>query len=119
MKREEYNKLKEEWIINGCWWNKWFNFSKFFKDNVTTLDQFLPIKSASLIDDIELTCCWPHDVSFYNWGWYFSWILANIKFSINLYKLLGWTTFFQRIWIALIVFILLQKHSKTYYNFTK
>ena len=119
MDKVTYNKLEEEWIINWCWWNKWFNFSRFFRDNISYLDEFDKVKWMKLIEDIELNCCWPHDIDFSNWWWYFNWIIANIKFGYNLYKLLNWTSITNRISISLIVFILLQKYSKNYFNFIK
>jgi len=117
MNKSRYEYLKTKWIINWCWWEKGFSFSKLFRNNIALFEEYLPVKWNKLISDIELELCWPHDVRCYNWNTYIWFLIANFIFAKDLYLKLHWTSLWNRITIFLMSFIWLMKYGKPYFNF--
>jgi hypothetical protein len=58
-----------------------------------------------------------HDILFLVWGSRYQFYFANYIFVRDLWKLLHWVWFFQKISILIIVFVLLNRHWKKYFNF--
>lgn len=103
--------LKEAWIVNGCWWKGGWNFDKIIYDSILLLPNFNKEKADKLFEDIQKICC-SHDIAFFLQLWFTT---SNYKMAKDIFHLLHWTHFWQRLSIWIIVFILLQKHWKVYY----
>lgn len=110
--------LKEIDVINWCG-GKWdFSFTKFFIDNITIIDTYLPKKWNQLILDTN-KLCGTHDLLFSIPWTKLQFYFANYIFCRDLYKLLNFIWFFKRLSIVITVFILLNRHWKKYFNFIK
>jgi len=108
--------FKENKIINWVWGND-FNISKIIRVNIPFLPNFEAKKLESFLNTFELKLSNPHDVRFYLWwGWY-KFIRANFILSKDLYKIIHWTNFIERISISIVVFLILMKFWRKYFNF--
>ena len=105
--------LRDKKIVNWIWGE---NASlKHIIDDILDLPYFEADKYQELFEDIERISIW-HDISYFIPWNYLDFTKANIIFSWRLYKLLCWTRWYKRIWIAMITFIVLQIHWKKYFN---
>jgi len=111
-----YKFLEKLRVINWCWAKWGFNFSKFFERKICLFSSFIQNKLNSLKTSIELKCCWPHDVRFYNWGFIFAFIYANYRFSKDLYNILDWTCLWNRVFAFMISFFWLIFLSTSAFN---
>lgn len=114
---EEISNLLNCWIMNGCGGKWWQNFDKILKDNLALIKWFDIKKQNLLFYDIRLIC-YEHDIDFRFKKWFF---LSNFKFAKKVYKLLifakkKWVNKKQAFSIALIIFILLNRYWKKFYN---
>lgn len=108
----------KKWYINGCW-GKWgFSFSDSIEYSISQLKGFKKERLARLWSDIE-KLCGEHDIDFTLWKTKWRFIKANFIFVRWLFKLLWWGNFFWRLTVAIIVFILLNRHWKKYFNWEK
>lgn len=103
-------------IVNWIWWQWWFNFNKFFRDNIVILNEYIPEKWNQLIHDIT-RISHLHDLLFLAWWSKLQFYFANYIFCRDLYKLLNFIWFFKRLSIIITIFILLNKYWKKYFNF--
>ena len=62
------NILFENSIVNWIWWEDWFSFDNFYKDNIAMVDEFLPDKWHQLYKDIRRLSV-IHDIEFLVWWW--------------------------------------------------
>lgn len=117
MNKTQYNYYKDLWIVNGCWW-QWskFNFSEIMRNNIQWFKEYDTKKASKLIEDIEMNICAKHDCYFREWGNIYHYTKANLIFSIDMYKILHWTTKLNRVWIALLCFIWLMRYWYKYFN---
>ena len=118
MNRQRYDFLKEEGIINGCWWQGWLSFSTIIHHNITLFPEFRREKLAALLESTELRVCWPHDVRFANWWGIVAYTWANLKFAYDLYQVFWWTKLWLQIVIFMIWFISLMIWGKGYFNWS-
>jgi len=109
--------LKTLWWANWCWWKGWVNFSKIIKNNIETFNQFNINKAESLFENIEDDICFPHDIDFSLWGNIFSFYIANFKFGYRLFKLMRWASFWERLFIWMLAYYLLNKCWRKYFHF--
>lgn len=112
MKLEE---LKSIWIVNWIWGKNWFNFSLFFKNNIEQFKEYIPEKWEKLFKDIEDLSI-PHDISYYNWNTLLEKIKADYDFALWVMKKLHWTTFYNKLFVFLFVFIILLIKWNKYFN---
>ena len=103
------------YIPNWCWWEWWFKFI-LLKDNVKKLKFFDWDKLDSLYYSIETRACNPHDIDFAKWWWFIDFYKANIKFILEVLKILHWTNVLSRIFIFTILFIWLNTIWIKYFN---
>lgn len=103
-------------IVNWIWGKWWFNFDRFFKDNITVIKEYIPEKWNNLIHNVKRLSI-VHDMFYNMWWTKLQFYFANYIFIRDLWKLLNWIWFFKRISILLIVFISLNKYWKKYFNF--
>lgn len=111
---EQIDELFELWIINGIWWEKWYNFNKLLS-NILSLDYFKETKFKSLYDDI-LYLSYIHDINFYQWNTVKSFLRANYDFSLWVIQLLNWTSRMWRLSIFMWLFFWLNIFWIKYYN---
>lgn len=114
--RKQRRYLTKQWYINGCG-GKWgFSFSNTIRYSIRELKGFDQAYYLALLNDIE-KLCWEHDIDFTlgNTKWDFR--LANFRFAIRLFKLLRWGNFFGRLSLWIIIYVLLNRHGKQYFNF--
>jgi len=123
-KIKEYNltnnqiiEFKRIWVINWCWWKWWFDFSVIC-NKIAKLKYFDEKKINKLYDDI-LILCYEHDIQFFVWNSFISFLKANYKFSIWLVALTHWTVVVERIMLFLTIFTLLSTIWIQYFNFWK
>jgi len=109
--------FKRIWVINWCWWKWWFDFSVIC-NKIAKLKYFDEKKINKLYDDI-LILCYEHDIQFFIWNSFISFLRANYKFSIWLVALTHWTVVVERIMIFLTIFTLLSTIWIQYFNFWK
>ncbi len=110
--QKKIQEMIRDWIVNGCWGKWWFDFWKFIEDNIRYFPEFLQEKLSDFKDDLFLFCV-EHDYDFhYKIGFY----IANFYFARWIFYLTNWTTFWKRLSLSLIVFILLNRHWKKYYK---
>jgi len=118
MKLERYIELEQKWIINWCWAKWWFSFDRFFENKIKLFNNHKQELFKSLELSIQLKCCWPHDVRFYNWWGLFAFTYANYKFSKSLFYILDWTIMWNRIFAFLITFLWLMIWWISAFNWT-
>jgi len=116
--REERRKLYKLWFVNWCW-GKWGeNFDEILKVNIKFLKNFDPYFLQKLLDDIK-KICEEHDLDYQllrnAWFWFFR---ANFRMALKLFRLIHWTSIWWRISLASIVFVLLQKYGKRFFNWS-
>ena len=109
--------FKRIWVINWCWWKWWFDFSVIC-NKIAKLKYFDEKKINKLYDDI-LILCYEHDIQFFVWNSFISFLKANYKFSIWLVALTHWTVVVERIMIFFTIFTLLSTIWIQYFNFWK
>lgn len=109
---EETETFLEAGIINWCWGDGWISFDEIIENNIKFLSYFNPDKLTELRWDLR-RICYEHDLDFWLQIWFFK---ANFRMARKVYWLLYWVTPFKRLSIALILFILLQKKGKVYYD---
>lgn len=111
--------LKDNWYINWCGWKGSTNFSKIIKHNIETFWNFKSNKAEQLFDDIEYYICHSHDIDFSLWGNIFSFYKANFIFAYKLYKITRFATFWERLFIWMLAYYLLNKFGKKFFYFWK
>ena len=105
----EKKHLRNARIINGIG-GEWKNIEKIFLANIEMLPWFDKNKAEYLLEDIR-AIAYEHDIQFrFRLGFYWS----NFKFAKKLFHLLHWSPV-RRFSIALIAFILLNRHGKEFY----
>lgn len=87
-------------------------------EKILDLPYFDSDRYKELYQDIEVLSYW-HDIDYYIPWNYIDFIKVNFIFSYRLYKLLNWTKWYARLWIAVLIFIVLQIYWKEYFNFSK
>lgn len=106
---EEY---KKSWIINGCGWKGWVDFSKIIEIFFEKFEKYNDGKIIQLWEDIE-QLCFEHDYDFYIQKWFKK---SNFDFAFWVFKLIkSWTSFLERFVIFIIIYFLLNKYWKKYY----
>ena len=109
----ETEHLIASWIANWCWWKWWISFGTIVRDNIASIPWFDKDKFWLLWDDIPKICI-EHDFDYRIQAWF---IRSNYRMWKKLYKLLKrWAWKRKAFWIWLIVFTLLSKYWKKYYN---
>ena len=108
--------LLENKITNWIWW-QWFNLETLFKTIITEASKYIDVnKLDSLFNDVKRLSM-PHDILFTLWWSKVQFYFANYIFVRDLDKLLNWVWFLKRMSILIIVFMLLNRHWKKYFNF--
>jgi len=108
--------LRREWVINWVGTAD-FNISNIVRANIVFLPNFEAEKLSSFLDTVELKLSNPHDVRFYIWWWLYKFIKANFIFAKDLYKILHWTSKYEKITLCVVVFLILIKFWRKYFNF--
>jgi len=112
--KEDLLNFEKVWVCNWCWWEWWFNFSKFLeklinlRENNKILKFFIlrkydKDKLKQLLFDLSLICC-IHDKSYNDWKTICDFLNANFKLGKNINKLFHWTNSFTRFLIFISVF---------------
>lgn len=117
MDKQRYEYFRERGIINGCWWEWSFKFNSVIKHNIQFFEEFNASKLSKLLEDIELQCCWPHDIRYHNWNTLLNRVVADLIFSVWIYKLLSWTSWWNRAAVFMLVFFGLLKYGGKYFNY--
>jgi hypothetical protein len=117
--RKQRRYLQAQWYMNWCG-GKWgFNFSRTITDIIEELHGFQKDFYKKLLLDLE-KLCWEHDIDFTLGGTKWDFRKANFIFAYKVFKLTSWNKWrhiFGRIWLMLIIYILLNRHGKYYFNF--
>lgn len=116
--QEQLLDLEEKGIINWCGGKWWINFDLILRQLIKTFKDFLPEKWQWLFENMQ-KICYSHDYDFYLWWWFYNFLRANFRFWKNLFFLLSWARFRDRIWIAFFAFIMLCIFWKKYFNWKK
>lgn len=101
--------------MNWCWWEWGFKFI-LLKERLKKVKYFNPDKLDSLYNSIEVRACNPHDELFSKWGGIIEFLTANYNFIVEILKILHWTNFISRLFIAIILFIWLNTIWIKYFN---
>ena len=101
--------------FNWCGWKWGFSFIKL-KNRIEKLPFVNPKKLNKLYKDIEVKCCYPHDLAFDKWGWVKDFVVANYMFCENLMTLLHWTLPISRLIIFITTFTALNLFWIKYFN---
>jgi len=109
--KKEREILKNNWIVNWCWWNWWFKFDKLLKEIIKSFDNYIPIKWEKLFNDLQYIC-YIHDLDFYLKKWF---IRSNLLFTYRIYKKTYWTKWIYRILFFMLIFSLISILWKKYY----
>ena len=112
--RTELSVYRKKWITNwmgGKWWVK-------ITKQLRKLPWFNRKKWKQLLIDMDLVSDM-HDVRFYIWWWFISFLRANWKFSYNILRLLHWTTFMSRFLLFTTLFLWTTLLGWKYFNFSK
>lgn len=111
--------LKAFWWANGCWWKGWINFSKIIKNNIETFWGFDINKAKRLYKEIEDYICFEHDIDF-SIGWnLYHFYRANFLFAYQLFKLIRFANFWERLFIWILAYFMLNKFGHKYFHFGK
>ena len=108
---EDIKELYKRKVCNGCGWKGWINFSEIMK----ALPYFEEWKWKKLFEDLQIVCCL-HDYDYFRWNDYIDFTMANIKFCNNIYRLLHWTKFIDKVILYFTVLIILQVKGYKYFN---
>ena len=109
---KQIEEMKKSWIINGCGWKGWVDFSEIIKIFFEKFENFKNEKNLELWSDIE-KLCFEHDYDFYIWK---NFKKSNFDFAFWVFRLIkSWTNFLERFLIFVIIFFLLNKYWKIYY----
>lgn len=117
--RKERRFLRAQWYINWCGWKWGFSFSKIMTGIIESLKWFKREFYRQLLIDLEILC-WEHDIDFTLGGTKWDFRKANFRFAYKVYKITSWAkwlSFFKRIWLAILIYKLLNKNWKEYFNF--
>ncbi|PZM85566.1 hypothetical protein DLH72_02130 [Candidatus Gracilibacteria bacterium] len=110
---EEY---KKSGIINGCGGKGGVDFSEIIEIFFKKFQNFKNEKLEKLWSDIE-QLCYEHDYDFYIQKGFKK---SNFDFAKGVFRLIkSWTSFFERFIIFLIIYFLLNKYGKKYYDSKK
>ena len=110
---KEIEEMKNVWIINGCGWKWWVDFSEIIEIFFEKFENFKNEKNLELWSDIE-KLCFEHDYDFYIWK---NFKKSNFDFAFWVFRLIkSWTNFLERFLIFVIIFFLLNKYWKKYYK---
>lgn len=110
---EEIKYYSKVWIINGCWWKGWINFSEILEIFFEKFENYKTEKNLKLWLDIEYLCK-EHDLDYHFWKWFRK---SNFIFAFWVFKLIkSWTSFSERFLIFFIIYFLLNKYWKKYYE---
>lgn len=112
LSEEEIEALKSCWIINWCWGEWSFSFDKFIENNIEYIPYFDNDKKQELLCDLK-RICYEHDLEY---RLHYGFTRANWSMCNKVRKLLYWITPFKRIWIVILLFAMLQRHWKDFYN---
>ena len=114
--RKQRRYLAKQWYMNGCG-GKWgFSFSNTIRAAIKELKGFNQAFYLALLNDIE-KLCWEHDIDFTLGNTKKDFRLANFRFAWRMFKLLRWGNFFGRLSLWIIIYVLLNRHGKHYFNF--
>jgi len=119
--RKQRRYLKKEWYINWCWGKWWFNFSDSMFYIIKNLNWYSKYYYYILLADLE-KLCWEHDIDFTLWWTKMDFRKANLIFAYKVFKLVSWGKWrhiFGRIGLFLVIYVLLNRHGKGYFNFWK
>lgn len=104
---------KENWIINGCGWKGWVDFSEIIKIFFEKFEKYNDEKIVQLWEDIE-QLCYEHDYDYFIQKWF---LKSNFDFAFWVFRLIkSWTNFSERFLIFIIIYFLLNKYWKKYYE---
>jgi len=112
--RTELAIYREKWITNwmgGKWWIK-------FTKELSKLPWFNREKWKQLLIDMDLVSDM-HDVRFYIWWWFISFLRANWKYWANMIRLFHWSTFTSRFLLFTTLFLWTTLLGWKYFNFSK
>ena len=117
--RKQRRFLESQWYINWCGWKWGINFSDILKNLIKQLKWFEKDYLIDLLRDLE-KLCWEHDIDF-TLGWTkWDFKKANFRFAYKVFKLTSWDKWrhiFGRIWLMIVIYTLLNRHGKEYFNF--
>jgi hypothetical protein len=114
--------LKSLWVVNGCWWAKWFKFEYLFslvKWIVWKCNKVKAHKLWKLFTDFQLLCNFTHDIDFYLWWSLKDFYRANMQFIEWILKLLHWSSWHIRWFVAIILFLWLNIIWLFYFHYRK
>jgi hypothetical protein len=103
--------LFEAWIINGIG-GEWQNIEAVLRANIELLPWYDNNKADSLFKDIQELAV-EHDIQFKFKMWF---RYSNYKFAKKLFHILHWSSFWKRLAVAIIAYILLTRYWKKFYN---
>lgn len=104
---------KENWIINGCGGKWWVDFSEIVEIFFKKFEKYNNEKIVQLWEDIE-QLCYEHDYDYFIQKWFKK---SNFDFAFWVFKLIkSWTNFSERFLIFIIIYFLLNKYWKKYYE---
>lgn len=110
---DEVFKGKNKKIINWCWGSGGVNFSQIIRYFLKNFESFDKKYYHKLFSDIERLCD-EHDLDFYYKKWFKK---SNFIFAFWVFKLIkSWTKFSERFVIFIVIFYLLNKYWKKYYE---
>lgn len=110
---DEIFKGKNKKIINWCWGSGGVNFSQIIRYFLKNFERFDKKYYHKLFADIERLCD-EHDLDFYHKKWFKK---SNFIFAFWVFKLIkSWTKFSERFVIFIVIFYLLNKYWKKYYE---
>lgn len=99
-------------IINWCGGEGSFSFDEFLEKNIEVLDMFIHDKKTELLCDLR-RICEEHDIDYFFKNWFTK---SNLIMAIKVFKLLHWIPFMKRFLICSVLFFMLQKNWKVFYN---
>jgi hypothetical protein len=109
---EEHEALLACGIINWCWGEWSFSFDTFMESNIEILSCFDSEKKTELLCDLR-QICFEHDIDFrFQKGF----MKSNFVMAWKVKQLLYWIPPIKRIAICLILFILLTRYWRKFYN---
>jgi hypothetical protein len=135
LNRRQRRYLFKKWLVNWCGGKWWFNFSTFINESIVKLKWYLSEFYTSLWNDIQLLC-FEHDIDFTLWWSIWDFRKANFLFAYKIFKLLAWKKLYKSWWlemniffkvlnilprlgISFVIYILLNRHWKEFFNFWK
>jgi hypothetical protein len=106
----ELDVLERDWHINWCGW-EWINIDDFLREGIHKLKEYDKDLSDKLYEDIRIICLL-HDRNYFLKKWFY---YSNFLMARDIFLLLNWTSFFDRLFISIWLFFILNKFWKKFY----